>query len=147
MNYVHTQRAPIWLIPLTLGAAAMAAVWWLRGQGTLALAVGGLGAAFILLSLCFKTLTVADEGDAVAIRYGPLPLFRKRIPFAAITHVEPSHSAVIDGWGIHFIPGRGWTYNLWGRQCVQLTANGKTMRIGSEDAVNLAQIIRAKIAA
>ena len=62
-----------------------------------------------------------------------------------ISRAEPARIALIDGWGIHYVPGRGWTYNIWGWSCVRLTVNGGTLRIGTDDAESLAQFILAKI--
>ena len=145
MTYSHTQRAPMWLMLVTIGLAALAAAWLSRSQVLLAAVLASLGVAMMVVSLCFGTLTVADQGDWLLIRFGPLPVFQKRIAYARISHVEPSKTAFIDGWGVHYIPGRGWTWNLWGWDCVRLTIDGGTMRIGTDDADNLARFIRAKI--
>ena len=32
------------------------------------------------------------------------------------------------------MPGRGWTYNLWGFDCVKLTLGRKIIRVGTNDA-------------
>jgi len=146
MTYAHTQRGPTWVILVSIGAVGLAGAWWFRADPTLAVVLGSLGVAMVVFAFCFQSLTVADDGHGLAIRFGPLPLFRTHIAYASITHVEAGQSAVIDGWGIHFVPGRGWTYNLWGRSCVCLTVRGRPMRIGSDDAEGLARFIRSKIA-
>ena len=46
--------------------------------------------------------------------YGPLPVFSESIRYSDITLVEYDRSGVIDGWGIHWVPGRRTTRNLWG---------------------------------
>jgi len=66
--------------------------------------VGLIAALFVLVSLLFARLTIRDEGDHLALRFGPLPVFRRRIRYADITAVEPGRSALIDGWMIHRIP-------------------------------------------
>ena len=48
-----------------------------------------------------------------------------------MTAVEAGRSSLIDGWGIHWIPGRGWTYNLWGFGCVVIQQGKKTTRVGT----------------
>lgn len=145
MTYAHTQRAPLGWYLVMIAVAAFAVAWFTRGQWPAVLILSSIGAAMILLSLLISTLTVADEGESLAVRFGPLPLFRKRIAYGAIGRAEPARSAIIDGWGIHYIPSRGWTYNIWGRECVELTVNGRVMRIGTDDADNLARFIRTKI--
>lgn len=145
MRYMHTQRAPIWLLLLIISAAVFTGAWLLRNDQVIAAILCGGGVAMLFLSLCFQTLTVADEGEALAVRFGPLPIFRKRIRYESISDVEPTSIALIDGWGIHYIPGRGWTWNIWGWSCVRLTVNGRSMRIGTDDPENLAAMIQAKI--
>ena len=93
----------------------------------------------------FASMTVQDEGEFLAIRYGPLPVFHRRIRYADITSVEPGRSSIIDGWGIHWVPGRGWTYNLWGFQCAMLAVRGGIVRIGSDDVDNLVGFLHGKI--
>jgi hypothetical protein len=99
----------------------------------------------ILAAFMFASMTVQDEGEFLAIRYGPLPVFRRRIRYADVTSVEPGRSSIIDGWGIHWVPGRGWTYNLWGFQCATLTVRGGIVRIGSDDVDNLVGFLHGKI--
>jgi hypothetical protein len=120
--------------------------WLARSEPAVAVLVLAIAAVFVICALMFGSLTVRDEGEWLALRYGPLPIFRKRIRYADITAVEPGRSAIIDGWGIHYIPGRGWTYNLWGFGCVKLALGKKIIRLGSDDADNLAEFLRKKIA-
>ena len=54
-------------------------------------------------------------------------------------------SSWIDGWGIHWIPGRGYTYNLWGFSCAKLDVRGRTVRIGSDDADKLVEFLKSKL--
>ena len=59
---------------------------------------------------------------------------------------EPRHTvSLIDGLGIHYVPFRGWTYNLWGFDCVVLELGKKTLRIGSNDADGLLTFLRSRI--
>jgi hypothetical protein len=88
---------------------------------------------------------VREEGQWLALRYGPLPVFRKSIAYDEITSFEPGRSSIIDGWGIHGIPGRGMTYNLWGFQCVVLKLGRQTVRVGTDDVPGLVQHLRQKL--
>lgn len=147
MDYSHTQRGPIsWMLAL-VGVAALVAALANINDVRFVLPCGIIGAVMLLLALCFGTLTVADEGRSLLVRFGPVSLLRKHVKYEAISDAQPSRSSMIDGWGIHYVPGRGWTYNLWGKSCVQLTVNGRTIRIGSDDAENLAAFIQEKLAA
>ncbi len=64
---------------------------------------------------------------------------------ADITGVEVGRTSIIDGWGMHYIWGRGWTYNLWGFACVKLTLGRKIIRVGTDDAEGLAKVIQEKM--
>jgi hypothetical protein len=106
-----------------------------------------LNAAAILLSVlafAFRSLTVRDEGTHLAIRFGPLPFFWKRISYERITEVKRARSSFVDGWGIHYIAGRGWIYNLWGFDCVEIRAGGRLLRIGTDDPEGLAAFLEEK---
>jgi hypothetical protein len=61
-----------------------------------------------------------------------------------MTDVKRSRSKVVDGWGIHCVVGRGWTWNLWGFDCVELRVKGTTYRIGSDDADALARFLQSR---
>jgi hypothetical protein len=64
-----------------------------------------------------------------------------------MTDVERARSSIVDGWGIHVVPFRGTTYNLWGFDCVKLTVGRRTIRVGSDDAARLADFLTRRLAA
>ena len=99
----------------------------------------------MVLALAFQTLTVSDHGEYLDVRYGPLNLFGTRISYDDITAVEQGKSSLIDGWGIHFIPFRGWTINLWGFECAKIWRGKKVIRIGTDDSKNLVEFIQERI--
>jgi hypothetical protein len=145
MPYYHTQygRWHYFLFAFTL--AFLVGSYLARSQPPLTLILLVMAAGFAFAGLIVGSLTVADEGDYLALRFGPLPLFSKRIRYADITAVEIGRTSIIDGWGMHYLPGRGWTYNIWGFDCVKLTLDRKVFRVGTDDAEVLAKIIREKI--
>ena len=64
-----------------------------------------------------------------------------------IEKVEVGRTMILDGWGIHYSVRGGWVWNLWGRDCVALRLkNGGVLRIGTDDASNLAGFLEGKIA-
>ena len=146
-QYEHTQKGGLHLI-LYGSAVGAFVIAWLCREDQPAMIIGCFAACTMVLAcLCFQTLTVRDEGENLAVRFGPLAVFRTDVPYAEITAVEPARSSIIDGWGIHCMPGRGWTYNLWGFDCVRITLGRKTIRIGTDDPQGLAEFLKAKIAA
>ena len=91
-----------------------------------------------MLSLTVVWLETSVDERELRLRFGPLPAFSRRIPRAEIVSAERGRSAVIDGWGIHWVPGRGWTWNVHGRDCVELRmTDGRQVRVGTDDPVGL----------
>jgi len=107
--------------------------------------VGAVGALMLVLAFSFRELTVSDEGQHLRIQYGPLPLFGRSILYSSITEVEPGRSRLVDGWGIHWIPGRGWTFNLWGFDCVVLHLGPRIVKIGTDDVEGLLEFLRRRV--
>jgi hypothetical protein len=97
-----------------------------------------------VLAASFHHLSVVDEGDVLAIRFGPVPLFRKTVRYAEIDRVEVGRTLLLDGWGIHMSIRGGWVCNLWGRDCVVIYLRKGVLRIGSDDAENLTAFLRKK---
>ncbi len=124
-----------------VGLDLLVGAWMSQG----AVILGVVGLLLIFSALMFTNMTVRDDGEFLAIRYGLLPVFRHRIRFADISSVEPGRTSIIDGWGIHWLPARGWTYNLWGFQCVKLTVAGRIVRVGSDDVDNLVEFLSDKV--
>ena len=144
MNYEHTQHGRLHHIFFVVTAVMLAGAWLTQGEPAAAVLVLVVAAVFLVCAMMFGALTVRDEGQWLALRYGPLPVIRKRIPYARITDFGPDRTKIIDGWGIHYTPGRGWTYNLWGFDCVRLTLGAKVIRIGTDDVDGLARFLKDK---
>lgn len=160
MSYEHTQHGKLqWIL---WGAAVACAIgaffFWsrhdqpdlaapdvraLRWAAWLCVACAGICVALVF---SFGSLTVRDEGDALLLRFGPWPFWRKRLPYADIEDPRPARSMLIDGWGIHWFPGRGWTWNVWTLDCVEIRLRGKPFRIGTDDKEALAAFLQARIA-
>ena len=144
--YEHVQRSPLHLLLYLPAAGAFVVAWQIRTDVAPSIIVGVVAILLVLFALSFQTLTVADRNEHLAIRYGPLNLFGSRIAFRDITEVEQGKSSLIDGWGIHFIPFRGWTFNLWGFECVKVHVGKKVVRVGTNDSENLVTYLRERIA-
>ena len=145
MTYCHRQKSPLYLVVLVPGTVLVAIACIGRGIRPDTLTLGGCGLLMILLAFCFHYLEVRDEGDFLALRYGPLPLFRRRIQFSKITSAESSRSSILDGWGIHYIPFRGMIYNLWGFDCVKLKLGNRIIRVGSDDVEGLIRFLKERL--
>jgi len=141
MTYARTQHGRWHYVLLVLALATCGGAWLARSQPPVVGILMGIAAIFALCGLVFGSLTVSDEGDCLAIRFGPLPLLWKRIRYADITAIEVGRTRFIDGWGLHYMPWRGWTFNIWGFACVKLTLGRKVIRVGTDDAEGLAKFL------
>jgi len=147
-DYDHTQHGKLhWLVggvglvclfPAITGTASHEFGWILF----VAVAIFGL------LAACFAHLRVHDAGDALQITFGPLHVFRRKVHYDQIRTAEIVRSTLIDGWGIHRTPGRGWIWNIGGFRCVELELRGGSkLRIGTDEPERLETFIRSRIAA
>jgi len=145
MSYHHVQYGKLhWLLWLAAAVAAGTS-WPLRDRP--AALITGLGVTLVLAlcALSFHYLEVSDQGDHLLIRFGPLPLWRTRIRYHEITGAEAGRTSWLDGWGVHWVPFRGWTYNIWGFDCVVAQTPRRTIRIGTDDPQGLLQFLRTRI--
>ena len=142
-TYDHTQKG--WLHWLLITIAAVIVVLAVL-QPDAAIFAAILAPFILLLALCFCQLRVRDDGDALAVRFGPIPLFGTRVPYRDIRHAEADRSALVDGWGVHWVPTRGWIFNIRGRDCVKLDLGKRTVRVGTDDPQGLAAFVSSRIA-
>ena len=145
--YIHTQKAPLCLL-LYLATALMFTLALLtRSEAPhVTIILGVSGVLMAVLSASFHHLTVADMGDRLAIRFGPLPLFRRSVRYEEIESVAVSRTTILDGWGIHYSLRRGWVWNLWGRGCVEVKLRKGKLWIGTDDAAGLAEFLKERTA-
>jgi hypothetical protein len=144
-EYTHTQNSPLCLILYGAACGCFALGWWV-GDVTGMYVAGGAGLLIALLAPAFHHLTVEDHGDVLAIRFGPVPLFRRTAKYHDIEKVEVGRTLLLDGWGIHYSIRGGWVWNLWGRDCVVVHfKNGGILRIGSDDAEGLERFLLTKL--
>ena len=143
-GYSHTQRAPLCLI-LYGFAIYCIVLGWIIGDTLGMYVAGGVGLLLASLAPCFHHLTVQDQGEVLGIRFGPIPLFRRTVRYADIKKVEVGRTLMLDGWGIHMSIRGGWVWNLWGRVCVVVHLKRGVLRLGTDDAENLAQFLEGKI--
>ncbi len=145
MDYEHTQRAPLNLLLHAIGVGTLVGAWLIEDP-EVSTPIAIFSGFFFLLGLSFRQLTCRDEGDYLRIRFGPLPLFRRKLLYSEMEKVEPSRSSWKDGWGIHLSSRGGWVWNIWGYDCVDIdSAGGKKLRIGTDDREGLAAFLSSRI--
>ena len=146
-TYSHTQEAPLCLILFGSSIPFFVLAWLAREQPVFLAVMIGSGLLLANLGLAFHHLTVEDEGDRLAIRFGPLPFLETSVRYADIQRVEVGDMTILDGWGIHRNPWHGWVWNLWGWDCVVIHRQRGCSGVGSDDAENLAEFLKGKMGA
>jgi hypothetical protein len=143
-EYEHTQTGPWYLMLMAVGVVFLSVGWFVPGDpvSDIVLPVGAWAMAFLAMS--FRTLTVVDRGDHLALRFGPVPLFRKRVRYQDLQRVTPGRLSILDGWGIHYSLRGGWVWSMWGFDCVDVRHRDRTLRIGTDDAENLAKFLEGQ---
>ncbi len=145
-EYSHTQNAPLCLLIYALAVVFLALGYFVQDAPPIPWLFPPIGLLMLVLAASIHHLTVEDRGDVLAIRFGPVPLLRRTVRYADIGSVEIGRTLLLDGWGIHMSVRGGWVWNLWGRTCVVVHfRHGGTLRIGTDDAENLAAFLRGKV--
>jgi hypothetical protein len=142
-EYNHTQKGILQPILLAVAAILLAVTCVVRESPPLiAVFLPAVICVFVALSL--GTLTVRDDGDRLAVRFGPLPVFKKTIPYADMTGVERDRSTFLAGWGIHRTR-KGWLWNIAGFDCVRIVVDGRSTLIGTDDPDGLVAFLRSRL--
>ncbi|WP_425399702.1 hypothetical protein [Aeoliella sp.] len=144
MSYKHTQHGYFHWLMYPMAAVVFIIAWQARADSVPAIVLACIGLLVVAIGFCFQSLTIADRGDRLQLTFGPLPLLRKSFRYSDIESVEQGKSHLIDGWGIHWVPGRGWTYNLWGYDCAVLRIHHRIVRIGTDEPQQLVSFLRER---
>jgi hypothetical protein len=144
-SYRHTQAGPLCWLLYALGGATLAFAWLSRADLSLAAILLGSALLMLLLASSFHHLRVEDRGEYLEVAFGPLPLFRRTVPYANIRSAEPNQTTLLDGLGVHFSLRGGWCWNIWGRDCVLVRLDRSVLRIGTDDPQGLANFLNGKL--
>jgi hypothetical protein len=142
-EYEHVQKGIIQPILLASGLICLGISVFMRETTFHIIIFLTTAVVCVILSFAYAFLTVRDEGDCLSVRFGPLPLFRKFIPYTAITAVDKDRSNFISGWGIHPTK-KGWLWNIGGLDCVRIEMGKKSILIGTDDPDGLTAFLRSK---
>jgi len=144
-SYRHVQHAPLCLLLYILAIVFLVTGLVLKSEPPISWLFPPIGLLMLVLAASFHHLTVEDQIDRLSIRFGPIPLFRRTIRYDDIISAEIGRTTILDGWGIHMSLRGGWVWNLWGRDCVVLQLRKGILRVGTDDAENLADFVNQKI--
>jgi hypothetical protein len=146
-TYRHTQRAPLCLLLYAIAVVLILVGWFLKSVPPFPYLYPPLGILILVFAASFHQLTVQDQGERLSIGFGPIPLFHRSVNYEDIESAEVGRTTILDGWGIHLSLRGGWVWNIWGRDCVVLRLKRGTLRVGTDDAENLAGFLRSKVRA
>lgn len=144
-TYRHTQHSPLYLLLYALAIMFLVLGLELPNEPFLKWFFAPVGLLMLVLAASFHFLRVEDEGDRLSISFGPLPLFRRSVKYEDIVSVETGRTTILDGWGIHMSLRGGWVWNIWGRSCVVLRLRKGILRLGTDDADQLAAFLNRQL--
>ena len=142
--YSHTQRSAAAVFLFCL--AALVPIGLLL-SGALSTADAGaritalaVAAVMAISAFAFSSLTVMVRDGQLSWWFGP-GIVKKTVPLSTIVSAEPTTTSILNGRGIH-LTGRGWLYNVGGRQAVLVTQqDGKRFLLGTDEPDSLAHVI------
>ena len=144
-SYKHVQHAPLCLLLYFLAVVFLVLGLVINTEPPIPWLFPPIGLFMLVLAASFHHLTVEDRVDRLSVSFGPVALFRRTIQYDDIISAEIGRTTVLDGWGIHMSLRGGWVWNLWGRDCVVLQLRKGILRVGTDDAENLADLLNRKI--
>jgi hypothetical protein len=100
-EYSHTQKAPLCLILYGFGLASIILGWVASKTSAEFFIAVGVGLLIALLGPAFHHLSVEDRAAYLAIRFGPLPLFPRKVQYRDLERVDvtdpiPTRLAALD---------------------------------------------------
>ena len=143
-SYKHVQHAPLCLLLYVLAVVFLVLGLILKSEPPIPWLFPPISLLLLILAASFHHLTVEDQVDRLSVSFGPIRLFRRSIRYDDIISAEVGLTTLLDGWGIHMSLRGGWVWNIWGRDCVVLRLRKGILRIGTDDAVNLAAFLRQR---
>ncbi|MCG6156348.1 hypothetical protein [Rubinisphaera margarita] len=145
-TYCHVQKAPLCLPIYAFGVGFLWVSWFGPDVPPIPWLFPPIGLMVLLLAGSFHHLTVVGQGDEMQIRFGPIPIFHRTVQYSEIASVVVGRTTLLEGWGIHKNIRGAWVWNLWGRDCVVVHFKSEgALKIGTDDAGNLAEFLNAKI--
>jgi hypothetical protein len=157
-EYEHRQYGWWWL-PLLLIGVAMPILTggMLTGNADaqpIVWITGGVGFVLALAALMFVYLDVRDEGEVLAVRFGPLPPWGTSVRYEDIESIERMRTslALARGLGVHGFPGWLVVFNIRGAEAVRIRLKRrrglmmvKQIIIGTDDPENLLAFLLKKV--
>ncbi|MEC7978039.1 MAG: hypothetical protein VX189_03825 [Planctomycetota bacterium] len=148
-TYQHTQRGPWSFVLLAVVASNLTLAVRLWGNEPAWASWRFLSVALLMtfMTFCFQSLTTTVSETSLRVHFGPIPLLEKKVLLEDIVSVRPEKSSLLDGWGVHWTPGKGWIYNMWGFDCLAINLGTRHFRVGTNDPDQLCEVLERAISA
>ncbi|MEC8345306.1 MAG: hypothetical protein VXZ63_09180 [Planctomycetota bacterium] len=148
-TYQHTQRGPWSFVLLAVVASNLTLAVHLWGNEPAWASWLFLSVALLMtfMTFCFQSLTTTVSETSLRVHFGPIPLLEKKVLLEDIVSVRPEKSSLLDGWGVHWTPGKGWIYNMWGFDCLAINLGTRHFRVGTNDPDQLCEVLERAISA
>lgn len=145
-EYDHIQKGVLQPILLALAVICLGIAFFLRDTPAYMIVFITAAIACVVLSFACGHLAVRDDGDRLSVHFGPIPLFKKSVPYAEITAVEKDRSPFLSGWGIH-LTRKGWLWNIGGFDSVRIDMGTQSILVGTDDSTGLVSFLMSKVIA
>ena len=90
-------------------------------------------AILVAIGLLFHAMTVQVSDAYLTLWFGP-GVLKRRWVLEEIVQVKAVRNPWWYGWGIHWVPGRGWIYNVAGWEAIEIErTRGSRVRIGTDE--------------
>jgi hypothetical protein len=135
--YRHTQSSPLGPA-FVVAAVGCLVAFFVASDPVMRTLCTTMAVVAALFAGMFMRLHVEERPDHLRVRFGPLPWGGTSVRYDQVRAVRRARSSLLDGLGIHWFPGRGWTFNVWGFDCVELQTDRGLVRLGTDDPDGLA---------
>jgi len=139
MEYRHTQKGKVLGAAIGIAVVLLFISIWLSGS------LQSIQTIILLILLAgwglFYSLTVEIKDGILKCHFG-MGVLQKQIHLSEVQEVRNVRNPWYMGWGIRWLPGRYWMWNVSGFQAVELVfRSGRRFRIGTDEPSALVQAI------
>jgi hypothetical protein len=145
IRYKHTQIGLAIIVPVSV---AIIVFLVMLVAGRVIVPVWSAAAIVLITPLLlafFGTLTVSIDGERLLAKFG-IGLVRKSIPLSRIASFQSIRMRWLHGFGIHWIPFRGWLYNVSRLKAVEIIMkSGRHIFIGTDEPEVLCKALEKSV--
>ncbi len=141
MKYRHTQVGLVIIVLLAVAIVVILLTLLMNIGNIPILVLTELVIVFVAVLALFYSLNIEIKENVLICSFG-VGLIRKKIPLSEIREVRKVENPWYAGWGIRWMPGRYWLWNVSGFHAVEIILeNGKRFRLGTDEPESLVNAI------